>query len=455
VGYRLVRRLARLLVGLFYRRVEVVGAERVPAAGGLVLAANHQNALVDPMLLVAVVPRRLRPVAKAPLFRYPVLGWLLRLAGAIPVQRRQDPGSDPAQNVAMFEAASETLAASGAILIFPEGVSQAEPRLMPLRTGAARLALAPAIAGAGAAGWPALLPVGLVYHEPGTFRTGWALVLVGEPVPLAEFATRATTAPETATRELTDRLAAALRGQIVEAHDRKLLRLARVVDTLWQAERGGPDGAAARTARMQAAMRAYRYLAIHEPARLAALTQDVERYAKDLDAAGLADGRLATSYPAGVVARYALREGAAPLLALPLALWGVVAHLVPYQATRLAVRLLRPEPDVVATYKILAGLALYPPGWALEAWLAWRLGGGPGLALFLGLLLPTGFFALSWWERVGRVRREAWGFVQFLVRRDLHRHLLARRRALVAELDGLVQAVPASVLAGSGTEPAS
>src|SRR5262245_22908213 len=172
MGYRVVRRLARWLLGLFYGRIEVVGAERIPPAGPLILTANHQNALVDPMILMAVVPRRLRPVAKAPLFRYPVLGWLMRLSGAIPVERRHDPGSDPAKNAAMFATATATLAAGGAILIFPEGVSQAEPRLMPLRTGAARMALAAANAGSA----PTLLTVGLVYHEPGTFRTGSALV---------------------------------------------------------------------------------------------------------------------------------------------------------------------------------------------------------------------------------------------------------------------------------------
>ncbi|MGH7300879.1 MAG: 1-acyl-sn-glycerol-3-phosphate acyltransferase, partial [Candidatus Rokuibacteriota bacterium] len=46
----------------------MVGAERIPVAGPLIVAANHHNALVDAVLLLAVIPRRLVPVAKAPLF---------------------------------------------------------------------------------------------------------------------------------------------------------------------------------------------------------------------------------------------------------------------------------------------------------------------------------------------------------------------------------------------------
>ncbi len=56
LGYAAVRGLTRFLLGLFYRRIDVVGAEHVPASGPLILAANHHNSLVDAMLLLAVVP---------------------------------------------------------------------------------------------------------------------------------------------------------------------------------------------------------------------------------------------------------------------------------------------------------------------------------------------------------------------------------------------------------------
>ncbi|MGH7384257.1 MAG: 1-acyl-sn-glycerol-3-phosphate acyltransferase, partial [Candidatus Rokuibacteriota bacterium] len=157
----------------------MVGAERIPATGPLIVAANHHNALVDAVLLLAVIPRRLVPVAKAPLFAHPLIGPFLRLAGALPVHRRQEGGSDPARNAALFAASTDALRRGLAILIFPEGVSQPEPTLMPLRTGAARIALAAEADGIGPV---TLLPVGLMFHEPGTFRTGWALVAVGPPV---------------------------------------------------------------------------------------------------------------------------------------------------------------------------------------------------------------------------------------------------------------------------------
>jgi 1-acyl-sn-glycerol-3-phosphate acyltransferase len=450
LGYRLVRHLARILLGLFYRRIEVVAPERLPASGPVILAANHHNALVDPLVLLVAVPRRLRPVAKAPLFHYPLIGWLVRLAGAIPVHRRQDPGGDPDRNVAMFREARAVLAEGGAILIFPEGISQAEQGLMPLRTGAARLLL-----DAESAGVPLgirLVPIGLVFHDPGTFRTGSALVVVGEPVPAEDLIALARTEPEQAARRLTDRLAQALRALIVDAEDRRVLRLLAIAEAIQREESGRPAHALARATWLQAAARAYWYWRARDPRRTEHLMAEVERYAKDLELAGVTGRELSRAYPANAAWRYAVREAGSLLLGLPLALWGLANHVVPYQLTGQVVRRLRPPPDSEATFKLIAGLGVYPVCWLAEGWVAVRLGGAWGLGLFVASLVPTGFFALTWWERLARFRRDARGFWHFVRRRDLRERFLARRRALAGELAALSREVPDSVLGGAADD---
>jgi 1-acyl-sn-glycerol-3-phosphate acyltransferase len=442
-----VRALARTLLSVFYRRVEVTGVERVPPHGPLIVAANHQNALIDPMLLLAAIPRPLVPLAKAPLFRHPVVGPLLRLAGAIPVARPQDAGGGPVANHAMFAAAARALEDGRGILIFPEGVSQPEPTLMPLKTGAVRVLLgAPPTVAAAAT----LLPVGLVFHEPERFRAGWALVLVGSPVPIADCVDLHAMEPEEAVRRLTARLAGALREMIVEAGDRQTLRLVEEAESIWLAER--PDlarDAAARAEWRRRAAAAYRYLLPREPARVGALRQELERYAKDLDDARMDAPHLSAAFPARTVLRYAAVQGGALLLGLPLALWGIATHAAPYWLTALAVRVARPDPDVEATYKVAAGLFLYPLAWLAEGWALSRVGGGALLALFAALLLPSGFFALGWSARLGRVARDTRAWLAFLGDRDLHRHLALRRREIMGELAALVDLVPASALAGA------
>ena len=143
-----------------------------------------------------------------------------------------------------------------------------------------------------------------------------------------------------------------------------------------------------------------------------------------------------------------MRQLAILLGGLPLALWGLASHAVPYWLTWAAAKLLRPEPDVEATYKLVAGVVIYPLAWIVEGWLLWRWGGGWLLALFVVLLIPGGFFALAWGERLRRLYREGRALLRLLVDRDLGRHLGERRRAILDEMDRAVARVPEPVLAG-------
>src|SRR5436309_3101642 len=116
IAYRLVRMMIRLLLWLFYRRIDVVGRERIPPDGGVIVAANHHNSVVDAMLIIATVPRAVTVLANAPLFRHPLVGPLLRMLGAVPVNRRLEAGDDPRRNEGMFTAAIDALRAGGVVL---------------------------------------------------------------------------------------------------------------------------------------------------------------------------------------------------------------------------------------------------------------------------------------------------------------------------------------------------
>ena len=78
---------------------------------------------------------------------------------------------------------------------------------------------------------------------------------------------------------------------------------------------------------------------------------------------------------------------------------GLLKRSVPYRLTGLAVRVLRPEADVPATFTIASGAVIFPLCRAAEARSAWWVGGSRLLALFLLSLLPTAFFVLGSAER--------------------------------------------------------
>jgi len=107
-----------------------------------------------------------------------------------------------------------------------------------------------------------LLPVGLVFQTPGTFRVASALIAVGPPVQVDECVGAYAADPEPTVRRLTERLAWAIRAQIVEAEDQHTLELASALERAWREERGrGGADAEASLAWRREVMRAARALA--------------------------------------------------------------------------------------------------------------------------------------------------------------------------------------------------
>ena len=431
--YGFVRGVARLLLATFYRRIEVIGLEHLPADGPLIVVANHHNGAVDGALLMSVIPRRLAPIVKAPLFHHPVLRFVLRGIGAIPVRRRQDAGStaDPERNAEMFTAASADLARGGGVLIFPEGTSHADPTLRPLRTGVARLALEAATTSSSAV---PIVPVGLTFDAPATFRGGNALVAIGTPVIAAAD-------DQHAVRTLTERVSTGLRRQMVEADDLETIRLAALVDRLWRGPARDSDPPGERMEWTRGVLRAARYLDRQQPGRLAALRKRLERYAEEIDTAGDAP----ESYALGPVVRRALEHATALIVGFPLALVGLGIHAVPYQLTGRLVRAARTDPDMEATAKLATGAVVYPLCWAAEAAVAAFVGGPLLFVAFVVALVPSGIVALTWQERMARARRDLRGLARFVLLPDRHSAFIERRRALIDELRALADAVPPEV----------
>ena len=102
----------RLIMRIFFRRIELVGRRRIPREGGVIFAVNHPNGLIDPLFLLSFVPRPISFLAKAPILRMPLIGWLARGLDTIPVYRTQDNFSTT-KNKEMFAAARSRFSPKG------------------------------------------------------------------------------------------------------------------------------------------------------------------------------------------------------------------------------------------------------------------------------------------------------------------------------------------------------
>ena len=186
--YRLFRWFTGIALHWFYSSIEIIGRERIPANGPVILAASHHNALVDALIAGWIAPRRVTLTAKATLTDNVLLRWLFRLVGVVPLRRAKDETAknegttpDVQRNASAFIYILDVLEKGGMILIFPEGISHSNPELAPLKTGASRIALE--ARDKRAAGNLQIIPLGLNFEDKGNPGTA-VLAEVGEPISL-------------------------------------------------------------------------------------------------------------------------------------------------------------------------------------------------------------------------------------------------------------------------------
>lgn len=419
--------LARIAVRTFYR-VERVGAA-LPD-GPLILVANHPNTLIDPALIQATAGRRVRFLAKSTLFAGHPLSLLVRRSGAVPVYRRIDPGVDPSRNVETFAAVEAALAEGEAVCLFPEGVSHSGGRLEPLRTGAARMALASA-----AAGHPVtLMAVGLNFDRVARFRSKVTAVF-GRPFDAADPAAARAADPAAAARRLTDRIEQRLRRLMVEAEPRHDLPIVIRIDRLYAAARGVSRDPREQLGRRRLIARGMTELRKRDPERLAEIAARVADYDAGLERFGLRDRDVDRWTPLTAAIRFTIREGLLALVLAPVAVAGAAVFAAPYWLTgRISRR--APELKSRATWQVAAGALIYGVWIAgLAAAAAARSGAAAGGLAAAGLI-ALAFAGMRAFEREAAAARTVGAFLALRRTPRRARAALRRRRAdLAAVLD--------------------
>jgi 1-acyl-sn-glycerol-3-phosphate acyltransferase len=434
---------------VFFRRVEVVGRSRVPRGGACLFVLNHPNGLVDPAFLLCFAPRRVSFLAKSPLFHMPVIGFFVRALDSIPVYRKQDEGADTARNRETFERAAALLRRGGTIAICPEGASHSEPGLLPLKTGAARIALgAVSVEEAEARSHPAavapaldlkIVPAGLYYTAKTTFRSG-ALLYFGEPISVPQVAPDEWgEPPREAVRELSDTIAEALRSLTLNADRHEALSMVARAEGIFSSAEDDEEGPSLERElrRRRRFIEGYAFHRQHSPARLEELERRIRQYEEELRQAGLEDP---WQLSAATVSEYAraptlLWRVALFIVLSPVALAGAVLHYPAYKfAGLLATKFAHSYDDVLSTFKIAAAMLLFPLTWATLAFVLYHFAGWWGVFSALVCAPAAGYVALRLSEKFDRFVGGTRAALFFVRERSFFRRLLEERRAIRHEI---------------------
>lgn len=431
------RALARSLARFYYPQIAVDGAARLPREGPVLLAANHPNSLLDPVLLGIAIGRPVRLLAKAPLFEVPVFGPALRALGMIPAFRGRDNPRDVTKNLESFARAAEALAAGSVVGIFPEGKSHDDLQVALVRSGAARLAIQGVAAGARPL---PLVPIGLNYERKEGFRTAvW--IRVGEPIDVAAWLAAHPDDEHRAMRTLTAELDARLKQVVIHLTDTSWLPLLHEVEGLLPPPRRR-DALTILRLRKRVADAINREQST-DPAAVAPLIDRIRAHGARRERAGLPPRARFFRDPLPRRLLVLGRDAVGLVMVTAIGLAGLLHHAVPHVLTRLtAGRFEEPGRMTLALYRLLIGLPLHLLWYAAAGWFLLRYF-QPWVAVAWLCAMPVaGLLAVDAVRRWRTLAPVWWAEVRLWFRRDEARALRASHAALAAELARLAARYP-------------
>ena len=436
--YSVLRAVASVALRWFYSRIDAEGIELIPAAGPAILVVNHPNAMVDALVVGVICPRPIVFTGKATLFSNPLFAAFLRSAGVVPLMRVKDAAElggprDAIRNVASFDALTAALGRGGCTMIFPEGVTGDWTQLAPLKTGAARIAFQARDAGVARL---KIIPVGLTFERKDAPRTR-VFAQVGEPIDVDGWPRGADDA-KLLTGEIDKRLRAvtlnfessevAERNRALAAQIARLFRGAQAVPDVWDHAPLSDevditrriDNAQARLASATPELRS----------RADALLTRLRGFRAELRARHMAVEDLEIPLDIGTGARFAVREATVIALLGPIAIWGWLNHIIPFNVARsIAMRSIESAADP-AMRTINFGLALVLAVYVAQgATVAAFFGSLPALAYVISLPIAADV-NFRFRPRLARALRRARTYLRF-------RSSPALQQRLARDLDDL------------------
>ncbi|MDO9593593.1 MAG: lysophospholipid acyltransferase family protein [Lutibacter sp.] len=203
-------------IGLFFlfKKISVYGKENIPEKGAVIFIGNHQNALIDAILVPTTNNRKSHFLTRASAFKIGFVSKILQSLNMIPVFRVRDGFRTMEKNFEVFDQCIEILKLEKAIQIFAEGEHHLQRRIIPLKKGFARIILGTLQK------YPELpiyiVPIGINYDSHLNFPSSTS-IYYGKPILANQFVDAKN--PDLKFKEITNKVSNALKYLTLHVED--------------------------------------------------------------------------------------------------------------------------------------------------------------------------------------------------------------------------------------------
>lgn len=398
IAYRLLEIATRCTIPIYYRKISMVNADRIPDKGPIILTPNHQNSFLDPVILGYRLNRPVNFLVRSDAFSSPfIISFLNLFNNMIPVYRPRDGKDKMERNKEIFAKCHKLLADGGILVIFVEGSHHKERRLRDLKKGFARIAF-------GAEEEYdykldiKIIPVGLEYSDhPKAFTN--VKVSYGHPIPLSEYYEASKKDLEATITELKGRLAGEIKKEMVniqpEEHYDLYNTLIPIARSRMLDKHGikshSPQDYAQIDQKTAGKLEAF---AKEKPERIPELSNKTEAYTKGLEALKIKDGYFDKPIASSSKLIFQL---ILMLIGFPIWLYGMINHYVYYILPEWVNKKYLKDPCFHSSIRYTMWLLTWPIFYLIQGLLVWLISGSGTIAAIYTLSLPIfGWLALQY-----------------------------------------------------------
>lgn len=407
VSWRLLGKYIFFMQRLFYKSIVVVGREKIPRNCPVIFAPNHQNALMDPLAVLLASDMQTVFLARADIFRRPLLAKIFAWLKILPVYRIRDGKDNLSNNEQSFDAAIEVLEHGQSVGIFPEAAHSDKRILLPLKKGVPRVAFLAEEKNDFALGLK-IVPVGIYYSRYDTMG-GVLHVRFGEAIAVAGFEPEYRENPQKAHLLLRDAIAAGIRSLAIDIRRKGWYEIYESMLSLVTRKLAKKMGRHLHirdrefNAQKQIIASLDHYMDTR-PEALDAIRAKVEEYEQIKQSYRLSDKTLYWRWPVipGLIIGSILT-----LAGFPLFLYGLINNLAAYFLPRRITRMFK-DKQFHSSVKFLWGALVVPLLYVLQAIIVWIIFKKAWIAGAYLLTLPFVSFYAHWYAEQSGFMLKRW-----------------------------------------------
>lgn len=426
--YYTLKVLVIIQFNIYYSKTLTLGKKYLRLSKPTIVVSNHPSTLMDILNVGRKIKAPLYFLANAGMFKGRFAGPFFRFLFCIPVERPYDTGGKPINNETSFLKSYEHLEKGLHIYIAPEGGSYTGRKLLPLKTGAVRIALGTEARNQFQRGVQ-ILPVGLTYSSlQDTFRSE-VVIHVGEPIDMTTFAQAYAQDERQTVREVTDLLHTRMRELLVATQDEHQDQLLyQLEEILRYQEDSTQEVAYFRSRKLVSALQQWQQ---SEPTAYESFLTQVAAYFQTLNEQQITEQSLADTAlnKIGLWMRIGVL-----LFSAPYAAYGFINNALAFGVPYFLSKRMKLIIEYKSTVEAMLGLIFVPFFYALQTWV---------LSFFLAPLwcwaylisLPlTAWNAWMWLL----VSKEAASLLLLRTKKDLTQHLLIQRSSILDQVKKLL-----------------